>query len=155
MNMTKQTLVVVPCGKGKIWDRDQRRGPTAARHAYVGAPFKVNRECAERFAERWVILSAKYGFVDPDFIIPGPYNVTFKDRSTRPVSIDTLRQQARGMGLDGFPRVVGLGGREYREAVAEVFRACVGELHFPFAGLAQGKAMSAVKRAVGRGIPGY
>ena len=57
------TLVIVPCGKSKIWDRDPDAGPTAARAAYVGSPFKVNREYAETFGEAWVILSAKYGFL--------------------------------------------------------------------------------------------
>jgi hypothetical protein len=31
----------------------------------------VNRNLAEHFATRWVILSAKYGFIDPDHLIPG------------------------------------------------------------------------------------
>ena len=71
-----EILVIVPCGQGKIWDTEPDRGPVAARDAYTGAPFKVNRAYAERFASYWVILSAKYGFIPPDYLIPGPYNVT-------------------------------------------------------------------------------
>ena len=51
-------------------------------------------------ADRWVILSAKYGFIDPDFLIPGPYNVTFKRRATGPIDAETLRTQVRAAGLD-------------------------------------------------------
>ena len=76
-------LVVVPCGQGKIWDRHPGVGPTAAQGAYTGAPFRVNRAYAERFASRWVILSAKYGFIDPDFLIPESYNLTFKKKDPR------------------------------------------------------------------------
>jgi len=38
----------------------------------------VNREYAEHFGDRWVILSAKYGFLNPEDTIEGTYNVTFK-----------------------------------------------------------------------------
>src|SRR3954451_7073086 len=103
------TLVIVPCGQAKVWDDDPDRGPTPARGAYTGAPFKVNRDYAERLGDRWVIPSAKYGFIAPDFPIPGPYNVTFKKRATNPVEVATLREQIRERGLDEFPRVVGLG----------------------------------------------
>ena len=53
-------------------------GATPAADAYTGAPFTVNREYAEASGGDWVILSAKYGFLRPTDIIPGPYEVTFK-----------------------------------------------------------------------------
>ncbi len=147
----KGILVIVPCGRRKIWDKDPNQGPTPARDVYTGAPFKVNREYAERFAERWVILSAKYGFIPPDFMIPGPYNVTFKDVSTNPVSVSTLREQIQAQSFDRFEMVIGLGGREYRAAVKRAFALLPVEVCFPFAGLIIGKAMSATKRAIKSG----
>lgn len=60
-----RTLIIVPCGLAKIWDRYPETGSALARFAYTGAPFKVNCEYADHFAIRWVILSAKYGFLDP------------------------------------------------------------------------------------------
>jgi len=87
-------LVVVPCGQQKIWQKKPEAGPTAAQDAYTGTPFIVNRRYAERFGDRWVILSAKYGLIAPDVMLPGPYEVTFKQRSTHPVTLDTLRAQA-------------------------------------------------------------
>jgi hypothetical protein len=44
--------------------------------------------------------------------------------------------------------VIGLGGKEYRAMVAQVFQALPVELRFPFAGLPIGMAMQATKRAV-------
>jgi hypothetical protein len=148
-------LVVVPCGMAKIWKDNPLAGPTRADHAYTGSPFKVNRQFAERFADRWMILSAKYGFIDPGFIIPEPYEVTFKRRKTNPVDTDTLRRQVARMGLDQFPVAVGLGGKEYRQAIEAAFATTSVRLEFPFAGLPIGKAMRAVKRSLESNDPGF
>ncbi len=144
-------LVIVPCGQSKVWDREPERGAVAARDAYTGAPFKVNREYTERFADRWVILSARYAFIPPDYPIPGPYNVTFKSTSTEPVKAGLLRKQVKEQGLDGFDTMVGLGGKEYRAMVEDAFAGTRVSLRFPFAGLPIGKALQAVKQAVGTG----
>ena len=149
----KGLLVVMPCGQGKIWDKHPHHGATLARDAYTGAPSKVNRGYAERFAEQWVILSAKYGLIPPDFPIPGPYNVTFKAKATGPVSVSTLRAQIKEQNLDRFDVVIGLGGKEYRAMLEEAFRGSPVELRFPFAGLPIGKAMQATKQAVESGDP--
>lgn len=144
----KGVLVIVPCGQGKVWDKEPNRGPVPAREAYTGAPFKVNREYAERFAERWVILSAKHGFIPPDFIIPGPYNITFKKKATGPVSISTLREQVLALNLNSYEIIIGLGGKEYRGAVESAFSSKSAKLYFPFSGLPIGKAMQATKQAI-------
>ena len=141
-------LVIIPCGKGKVWDRKPHAGAVRARDAYTGAPFKVNREYAETFGSRWIILSAKYGFVNPDFLIPEPYNVTFKKRSSGPVSVAKLKEQIADFGLDRFPTVIALGGKEYRAAVREAFASRPVRIHTPFEGLSNGKMMQATKEAI-------
>jgi len=110
----------------------------------------VNREFVEASGGDWVILSAKYGFLRPTDIIPGPYEVTFKEPSTGPIALEVLGDQVQQMGLDRYTEVVGLGGKEYRAAVEEAFRGTHVILRFPFAGLPIGKAMGATKRAIGR-----
>lgn len=114
-------LVVVPCGGLKIWRRRPDAGPTPAASAYIGLLFKVNKEFAERFADTWVILSAKYGFIEPEFVIPGNYNVTFKRASTGPISTARLREQVKEKGLDRFSRVIALGGKDYVSRVRAAF----------------------------------
>src|SRR5438067_9733442 len=89
------TLVVVPCASAKVWDHDPDHGPAPACEAYTSGFFAGNRRYAEAFGDRWVILSAKYGFIPPDFPIPGPYNVTFKRRSSNPIGLGALRRQVR------------------------------------------------------------
>ncbi|MCR9291889.1 MAG: hypothetical protein NXI32_04165 [bacterium] len=142
------TLVIVPCGSAKVWNRDPEIGPTIAKDAYIGAPFKVNRQYAEKFGSRWVILSAKYGFIDPDYLLPGPYEVTFKKKATGPIETKILAAQVVDRKLDQFDRVVGLGGKEYRIAIKEAYSASKIESEFPFAGLPIGKAMRVAKIAI-------
>ena len=81
--------VIVPCGLSKIWDKNTNAGPTLAKDAYKGSPFKLNRQYAESFGNKWVTLSAKYGFILPDFEIPGPF-----DRRKRIGTNESLLNQA-------------------------------------------------------------
>jgi hypothetical protein len=155
MGVQKQSevLVIVPCGLSKIWDKNPNTGPTLAKDAYKGSPFKLNRQYAESFGNKWVILSAKYRFIWPDFEIPGPYEVTFNSKSSDPVSRDLLRKQVQDQRLDRFSMVIGLGGKEYRLAIADAFQGQSVELKFPFAGLPIGKAMQATKIAIVKSLP--
>jgi hypothetical protein len=121
MSMGQRLLIVVPCGQRKIWTKQPNHGPAKAREVYTGAPFKVNKAFAEKFADRWVILSAKHGFIDPDFTIPGDYNVTFKKPSTGPIGIETLEEQSVNKNLHNYDIVIALGGEDYSSIVGTVF----------------------------------
>jgi len=137
-------LVIVPCGQAKIWKKEPSHGPAKAKNAYQGAPFKVNKAFAERFADKWIVLSAKYGFIDPEFIIPKDYNVTFKKPSTNPISIDALKKQLKQKNLDSYDVVIALGGEDYSSKVKKVFMN-VSKVMAPTRGLPIGKAMGHVK----------
>lgn len=148
-------LVIVPCGKSKIWDKQPDRGPTSAADAYTGAPFKLNRAYAECFGDAWVVLSARHGLVEPEFEIPGPYEVTFNDARTRPIGTEALRRQVDDLRLNRYSLIVGLGGAAYRNAINAAFVSSAVQLVFPFAGLPIGRMMQATKRAVQDGRPGF
>lgn len=148
-----RALVIIACGAKKIWDDNPNAGPTPAKDAYTGAPFKANRRYAETFGDRWVILSAKYGFIDPDFIIPGNYDVTFKKPETNPVSIEALKKQILEMGLNRYDKIVVLGGKEYVNAVTKAFEEYNVKVKAPLKDLPLGKAMKKVKEAVNTGKP--
>jgi hypothetical protein len=139
--MSLQTLVVIPCGKAKIWDKTPDCGPIMAKDAYVGPPFKVNRKFAEKFADKWIILSAKYGFIDPDFIIPENYDVSFTRKCTRSISLESLLEQfSKRKDLHGYDVVIALGGVAYTEKVVKVFND-ISQVIVPTRGLRQGEAM--------------
>jgi len=148
-----RTLIVISCGKRKIWDENPTASPTKAQDAYTGTPFKVNKEYAEKFSGKWVILSAKYGFLEPDFVIPENYNVTFKDLSTNPISISQLRNQVKQKRLDAFDTVIVLGGRDYAQAVSKAFSGLKVTIKNPLNGLRLGKALAKVKNAIDQKKP--
>jgi hypothetical protein len=65
------TVAFLSCVKLK----DDR--PRQARDLYVSPWFVMARRFAERNADRWFILSAAYGLVDPERVIE-PYDRTLK-----------------------------------------------------------------------------
>lgn len=147
-------LIIVPCGKRKIWDRDPAHGPAKASDAYTGTLFRLNRAYAEKFGDRWLVLSAKYGFIEPDSIIPGPYDVSFKKKQSDPIVIESLHVQVAQLDLHEISTVVGLGGAEYRERVRLVFGNQVASLEYPFEGLKLGYMLQATKQVIDSGISG-
>lgn len=115
-------LCIVPCGKRKIWDKTKNAGPAQSRDVYIGPFAKKCREYAERFfPDAYLILSAKYGFLYPSDIVPGPYNVSFNDRKTKPISVEELIAQAKEKGLSGFDKVVVIGGVNYVDMAKRAF----------------------------------
>ncbi len=126
-------LVIVQSGKQKVWDRYPTTGPTSAKEAYISSVFRASRRYAETFGERWIILSAKYGFIEPEFMIPGNYNVSFYDSNA--VSISELRSQVQAKGLTGFPQVAIVGSNEYWSRACAAFTGTSANLQHVNAGV--------------------
>ncbi len=127
-------LCITPCGKRKIWDKDPIAGPTKAKDVYTGPFTRKCQEYAKKFyPNSWCILSAKYGFVYPDEIVLGPYNVTFNKRSSKPISVHELIEQATQKRMYRYHEIIVLGGKEYVRRVSQVFPNK--ELSFPISGL--------------------
>lgn len=144
-------LVIVPCGKRKVWDKQPQHGPAPAIEAYTGAMFRLNLEYAAQFGDAWVMLSPKYGLIAPDFVIPETYDISFRLPATNPIAAKQLQRQVRDLRLDVYPEVIGLGGAGYRGAIQAAFAGTAARLHFPFAGLPIGKMMQATKALVAAG----
>jgi len=121
-------LDVVTCTKEKIWDREPEAPRfVPAKDAYRGeemlswlASGMVNRV-------RWLILSARYGFIEPEQPISN-YDVTFSDADTGPVTTSTLVAQvahqvrwADAVPLRQFRRVKVLGSQTYVDKVRAAF----------------------------------
>nr|WP_303883946.1 hypothetical protein [Acetomicrobium mobile] len=66
-------------------------------------------------------MSPKYGFLFPDEITEGPYNVSFNDKKTNPISVEALIEQAQEKGLSNFNAIIVLGGRNYVNMVKKPF----------------------------------
>jgi hypothetical protein len=115
-------LVVVSCGEEKVWKRHPGAGPTPAQDAYTSSRFNKSREYAEHFGERWLILSAKYGLIEPDFVIPADYNRSFYDPDA--ISLALLREQVAAKELERFRTVGVLGSEIYWRRVVSAFETC-------------------------------
>ena len=123
-----------------------------ARNVYIG-PFATKcKEYAERFySSSWVILSAKYGFLFPEDFVPGPYNVSFNEKNTNPITVRELRTQAERKGLYGYEKIVVLGGKNYTQIVKDIFLGK--EIYAPLSGCRGigymiGKLNDAIKREI-------
>ena|SRR5947209_8164982 len=143
------TVVIIPCGKRKVWRREPGRGPTPARDAYTGTPFCLARRFAERFGDLYLVLSAKHGLLQPEDAVPEDYDVTFTRPETNPVGPELISAQLASLLPHGrVHKVVALGGREYLEAISAACAPLGLEPAFPFAGLPVGKTLRAIKRAL-------
>ena len=141
-------LCVVPCGSLKIWHRNPDTGPTKAKDVYIGPFAKACIDYAERFYPgRYVILSAKYGFLFPDELIPGNYNVTFNNPKTNPIGVEELRKQAEHKGLMKYDEIVVVAGSNYVKIVRKVFAGK--KIITPLEGRGgMGPMISAIRRAI-------
>ncbi|WP_239254586.1 DUF6884 domain-containing protein [Listeria ilorinensis] len=120
-------MIIVPSGKPKIWDKSPEKGAVPARKAYTGTFHRLARAYAEQFAGNggYLILSPKYGFLRPNDLVPGSYDVRFTRKGTNPTTIDlkTLKQQWEKVALSTEETVTLLGGVKY----GPLCRAIMGE----------------------------
>jgi endonuclease III len=119
-------LVIISCSSMKTWDKHPSVGPTAARDAYKSPVFAISKEYAEKFGETWLVLSAKYGFVEPDFLIPENYNVRMGDPGS--ISPSELRAQIKDKGLARFKKIDVLGSLDYCHAARAAFEGTDSEV---------------------------
>ncbi|MDY7221550.1 DUF6884 domain-containing protein [Halalkalibacterium halodurans] len=141
------TLCIIPCGNKKIWDKQEGAGPVAASEAYIGTLHRLCAMYAERFFDHWVILSAKHGFLFPDDVVDGPYDVSFSHTHSGVITLDQLTEQVHEKMLDSVPHVVLLTGKKYRPIVEACFPQATVECPLlSYSGI--GYMQQALKRAI-------
>jgi len=114
----EKILFIVSCTKTKIWSiNDSVPKYVSAKGAYKGSKFIkwLTKEDSRKYP--WIILSAKYGFIEPDHPIRF-YDVTFSKEETGPISNDTLIKQVLfqkrlGKRLSGFKNIFVVGSDTY------------------------------------------
>lgn len=142
------SLCIVSCGYSKIWNKNPYVGPTKARYVYIGPFASKCKEYAEKFyPSTWCILSAKYGFLFPDDIIPKPYNVSFNRKKANPITTKELLSQMKRKKLNRYKKIVVLGGQNYTNIVKDVFYGI--EIYSPLTNLKGiGYMMQKLKNAI-------
>lgn len=117
----KEICIVAP-GKRKIWDKNISDVSVKSRELYRGS---FTRKCivyAEKFYKNsYYILSAKYGFLDPDEVIKGPYAECFHLKRSDPISRGSLGLQIKNKKLDEADKIIILGGKYYTEMIKDLF----------------------------------
>jgi hypothetical protein len=139
-------LVVIPCGKSKIWKKNPGAGPQKARDVFTGSYFNVNRQYAESRHCDWMILSPKYGFMQPDFVIPHDYDVTFGKKPSGQMSVQELKRQVEKQGLGNYANVTVLGSSAYVLIVRDSFSSTKAKIKAPFVGPRIGIQMGLIKK---------
>lgn len=133
--LKKKTLCVVPCSDSKI-----DYGPISVEKLYATSHSsfpQISRYAKTFHSNSWVILSAKYGFLFPDEIVCGPYNMTFDSDINRQkgltITVRMLKEQAKRKGLTEYERVLVLTPVRYYKRVEAVFRTLSNsEICYPF-----------------------
>lgn len=124
-------LAIIPCTKNKIWDDIPDLGPVYATCAYTGPEFVLAKALASKFADRIVILSAKYGFLDPWDRIPQTYDVTFSRPNDPFIGMDELKEQAKKKGLLEFSSITAIGNSHYQKRICEALSNPKTKIHLP------------------------
>lgn len=130
--------VITTCGKSKY------PGPMRADRFYTGAFVAAQGRVATSLKplSGRLILSNIYGFMKPDFIIPGPYDSHWGYPDT--MEDKGLEEQVRSLELHPGDYVVNVGAREYarqtRRLFPEYVRVIWAPKHLPAKGMGhQGK----------------
>ena len=126
-------LGIVPCSKEKIWDIHPQKQSVPASKAYRSAFHAYARKYARHHCHQYVILSAKYGIMEPDFLIHESYDVTFSRPQDPYVSTALLAKQARR--YHSMERVLVLCPQLYAQRIEAAFEGLRATLIFPLRGI--------------------
>ena len=136
-----QTIVLVACAAQKL----ETAAP--ARDLYCSAWFRKARKYAERFGEKWFILSSLHGLLDPDRVIE-PYEQTLNN-SRKPERNAWAVKVVRELNSKVPPgsTIIILAGSLYRENLVQLLsgRFC---LEIPMQGLGIGEQLQFLAKAV-------
>ncbi|KGL41097.1 hypothetical protein BMT55_10075 [Listeria newyorkensis] len=114
-------MIIIPSGKPKIWDKQEDAGPVTASQAYTGNFHRLCRTYAEKFDGDYLVLSPKYGFLTPDSVVLGTYDVRFTARGVTKdtISLEELKQQWQALGIEQETMVM-LGGKKFEPLLAAI-----------------------------------
>jgi hypothetical protein len=130
-------LYILPCSKTKIWDITTSPPEVPAHQVYKGQLFLKGKSIVHDNKGEFLILSAKYGFVEPQDMLSN-YNVTFK---TKKPDVEWLKTHLPAK-YHTTSFVVVLGGSAYADVVRKVFTKS--EIILPLYGLSIGRMLQAL-----------
>lgn len=134
------TIALVGCSARK------RKVLSQAEDLYIGTLFRLSRLWAERFADRWLIISAKLGIVEPSqLVIPYKLNLKKLSKRERESWVLRTREELRKRVAPG-DRFILLAASEYGRCASDIDGCEVVE---PMRGLRIGKRLAWLKLSLG------
>jgi hypothetical protein len=144
----ERTLVVIPCGKQKVWRSHPSEGPTRAEDAYTSNYFNLCKRYAQAFSDEWVVLSGKYGILRPRELVKGNYDVRVKPS---PRFVVTIREQMRRLLGNKISRIVSLCGNGYTRCLQTTLGDLGVSFHAPLSGMRIGQRQAILKKHIEAG----
>ncbi|STY45602.1 Uncharacterised protein [Listeria grayi] len=146
-------MMIIPSGKPKIWDKQPEKGPVPAKEAYTGTFHRLCRGYAEMLGESYLILSPKYGFLKPDDLVTGSYDVRFDYNGVNAETISLAELQTAWKQLEINQEViVMLGGKKFIRLLEKT--APEQQFVFPLVGARGiGEMQQMLKEAIGKQRP--
>lgn len=151
----KTKLIIIASGKPKIWDKFPDLGAVKASEAYTGTFHRLSKTYAEKFADSYLILSPKYGFLGPDDLVAGPYDVRFtmKGTSDATIQLAELKRMWQELQINPTELVPMLGGEKFRGLLSSITNNKQA-FDFPLTGSSGiGVMQQKLKQAIETGIP--
>jgi len=130
--MHQDVLLIIPCSKAKIWDKNPTIKNVKAKDAYISTYFKLCKRIAEITNARWLIFSAKYGLIPPEFVIPNNYDVSFNKNCAETVSFFTIYQQMVKYEVYNFNKIYSFCGKKYNKILENTLKMFKKALIIPF-----------------------
>ncbi len=144
MGESNKTLVIVPCSKSKIWSKRPHPKKVPAKDAYISPYFKLCKLYAEKFSDKWVIFSGKYGIINPNTPIEN-YNKRLIHKKIDKKFYHRIKKQLEEL-LAEYDIVVSLCGRDYFRVVEKAIDDK--KVYNPLSGLKIGERMKKLKECI-------
>ena len=146
MEKSNKTLVIVPCSKNKIWSKWPHLKKVPAKDAYISPYFRLCKLYAEKFSDKWVIFSGKYGIIDQNTPIENYDSKLLYKKIDKKFS-HMIKKQL-GELLAEYDIVVSLCGGDYFRVIEEIIGDNRVKVYNPLSGLKIGKRMKKLKDCI-------
>lgn len=118
MRQDKNSLIwlfQIPCSKSKKFNNKQE----CAEDAYCGTSFKYAKIICKKLNYKFLIFSAKYGLIEPQFKIED-YNISFKNKKDVCININEIKNQYNTLILNKYDNIITFCGNEYNKFLFEI-----------------------------------
>lgn len=135
-------IVLVSC----VSKKDDK--PRSAENLYLSQWFKKASAYAKLICDEWYILSAKFGLLSPNAIIP-PYDVTLNNMKSanRKLWAQNVFEQLKTI-INPGDEIIFLAGTKYRENLISPLEKVGIQISIPMEGLRIGEQMSWLNKKI-------